>query len=93
MSSCGNPNTEADALMTSKISLALRIIIIDHILERPKYDRHKACVKCKLKSGNIVIRHAVYCKYARSTLFRTNVDRTFQRMLLSFDLSTLPTHA
>ncbi|GLB40393.1 putative plays a central role in 2-thiolation of mcm(5)S(2)U at tRNA wobble positions of tRNA(Lys), tRNA(Glu) and tRNA(Gln) [Lyophyllum shimeji] len=32
------------------------------MLRRPKYDKSKKCVRCKEKSGNIVIRHAVYCK-------------------------------
>ncbi|EMD33514.1 hypothetical protein CERSUDRAFT_160477 [Gelatoporia subvermispora B] len=46
MSSCGNPATESDALMP----------------RRPKFDKGKNCVKCKDAPGNIVIRHAVYCK-------------------------------
>ncbi|OCH83976.1 hypothetical protein OBBRIDRAFT_840060 [Obba rivulosa] len=46
MSSCGNPSTESDALMS----------------RRPKFDKSKHCVKCKVALGNIVIRHAVYCK-------------------------------
>ncbi|KAL0954500.1 hypothetical protein HGRIS_003467 [Hohenbuehelia grisea] len=46
MSSCGNPNVEADALMDRK----------------PKFDRSKVCVKCKTNPGHIVIRHAVYCR-------------------------------
>ncbi|KAI0710272.1 hypothetical protein C8Q76DRAFT_94818 [Earliella scabrosa] len=44
--SCGNPTTEPDALMQ----------------RRKKYDKTKNCVKCKEALGNIVIRHAVYCK-------------------------------
>ncbi|TEB34771.1 hypothetical protein FA13DRAFT_1625797 [Coprinellus micaceus] len=44
--SCGNPATEQDALMT----------------RRTKFDQTKTCVKCKGRTGNIVIRHAVYCK-------------------------------
>ncbi|KAJ2926929.1 hypothetical protein H1R20_g10174, partial [Candolleomyces eurysporus] len=46
MSSCGNPATEQDALMT----------------RRQKFDKSKICVKCKEREGHIVIRHAVYCK-------------------------------
>lgn len=30
--------------------------------KKPKYDRSKVCVKCKENTGNIVIRHVVYCK-------------------------------
>lgn len=29
---------------------------------KKKYDRSRLCVKCRTKDGNIVIRHAVYCK-------------------------------
>ena len=35
--------------------------------EKPKYDRSNVCVKCKENTGNIVIRHVVYCKL--SSLF------------------------
>ncbi|KAF8071905.1 hypothetical protein FPV67DRAFT_1483121 [Lyophyllum atratum] len=44
--SCGNPETESDSLM----------------LRRPKFDKSRQCVRCKEKLGNIVVRHAVYCK-------------------------------
>ncbi|CDO74974.1 hypothetical protein BN946_scf184945.g46 [Trametes cinnabarina] len=44
--SCGNPVADADALMQ----------------RRKKYDKTKNCVKCKVAQGNLVIRHAVYCK-------------------------------
>ena len=37
--------------------------------EKPKYDRSKVCVKCKENTGNIVIRHVVYCK---SVFFTSN---------------------
>ena len=30
--------------------------------EKPKYDRSNVCVRCKVNTGNIVIRHVVYCK-------------------------------
>lgn len=30
---------------------------------RKKYDKTNHCVKCKTASGNLVIRHAVYCKF------------------------------
>lgn len=29
---------------------------------RRKYDKSRTCVKCKTNVGNIVIRHAVYCR-------------------------------
>ncbi|TBU40163.1 hypothetical protein BD309DRAFT_1003270 [Dichomitus squalens] len=45
--SCGNPQAEPDALMQRK----------------KKYDKTRNCVRCKDAIGNIVIRHAVYCKY------------------------------
>ncbi|KAI8980098.1 hypothetical protein BD414DRAFT_444483 [Trametes punicea] len=44
--SCGNPVVDADALMQ----------------RRKKYDKTKNCVKCKVAQGNLVNRHAVYCK-------------------------------
>ncbi|TFK40395.1 hypothetical protein BDQ12DRAFT_711752 [Crucibulum laeve] len=44
--SCENPATDKDALMTP----------------RTKFDKSRICVKCKLNLGNIIIRHAVYCK-------------------------------
>ncbi|KAM5530996.1 hypothetical protein V8D89_015323 [Ganoderma adspersum] len=44
--SCDNPQTEPDALMQ----------------RRKKYDKTRNCVRCKDAVGNIVIRHAVYCK-------------------------------
>lgn len=34
-----------------------------YFLGRPKFDKGRDCVKCKLKPGNIVIRHAVYCRW------------------------------
>lgn len=29
---------------------------------RPKFDKSKVCVKCKENRGNVVVRHAVFCK-------------------------------
>ncbi|KAH8822991.1 hypothetical protein DL96DRAFT_1620078 [Flagelloscypha sp. PMI_526] len=46
MSSCGNPNIEGEALME----------------RRPIYDRKKDCLKCRERRGNVIVRHAVYCK-------------------------------
>ncbi|KII89983.1 hypothetical protein PLICRDRAFT_108412 [Plicaturopsis crispa FD-325 SS-3] len=46
MSSCGNPTAETDALMPRRL----------------KFDKSRSCVRCKASVGNIVIRHAVYCK-------------------------------
>ncbi|XP_006459409.1 hypothetical protein AGABI2DRAFT_65827 [Agaricus bisporus var. bisporus H97] len=62
MASCGNPDVEADASMT----------------KRPKYDRNKTCVKCKLQTGNIVIRHAVYCKDCFFPLISLRFRRTLE---------------
>lgn len=46
MSSCGNTNADDTALMPRRL----------------KYDKGRYCIKCKLNFGNIVIRHAVYCR-------------------------------
>ncbi|KAH9930086.1 uncharacterized protein B0H18DRAFT_995156 [Fomitopsis serialis] len=46
--SCETPAVEGDTLMPRTPS--------------PKYDKTKYCVRCKEAQGNIVIRHAVYCK-------------------------------
>lgn len=48
------------------------------MLKRPKYDRSKACVKCKLNTGNIVIRHAVYCKECFFPLISIRFRRTLE---------------
>lgn len=32
------------------------------MLRRPRYDKTRLCVKCKVNSGNLVIGHAVYCR-------------------------------
>ncbi|EGO24176.1 hypothetical protein SERLADRAFT_415378 [Serpula lacrymans var. lacrymans S7.9] len=61
MSSCGNPATEVDALMPRRL----------------KFDRSKDCVRCKEKPGNIVIRHAVYCK----DCFTPLVNMKFRKVL------------
>ncbi|KIL67622.1 hypothetical protein M378DRAFT_73256 [Amanita muscaria Koide BX008] len=34
----------------------------DEMLRRPKFDKSRDCVKCKENRGNIVVRHAVFCK-------------------------------
>ncbi|KAF9533825.1 hypothetical protein CPB83DRAFT_902530 [Crepidotus variabilis] len=63
MTSCGNPNVEKDALME----------------RRPKYDgKTKICVKCKENQGNVVIRHAVYCKSCFFPLVQTRFKRTLE---------------
>ncbi|KAI0359973.1 hypothetical protein OH77DRAFT_1471896 [Trametes cingulata] len=59
--SCGNPVADADALMQ----------------RRKKYDKTKNCVKCKVAQGNLVIRHAVYCKEC----FLSLVVHRFRRAL------------
>ena len=37
--------------------------VIELYAGRKKYDKSKNCVRCKDTQGNIVIRHAVYCKF------------------------------
>ncbi|KAK0469650.1 uncharacterized protein EV420DRAFT_1495894 [Desarmillaria tabescens] len=64
MSSCGNPATDTDALME----------------RRPKFDKSRDCVKCKTNRGNIVVRHAVYCKECFTPL----VSFKFRRALEPF---------
>ncbi|KAI0784246.1 hypothetical protein C8Q75DRAFT_724720 [Abortiporus biennis] len=64
MSSCGNPAVESDALMTRK----------------PKYDKSRTCVRCKENTGNLVIRHAVYCK----DCFFPLITHRFRRSLEPF---------
>ncbi|KAG7451187.1 uncharacterized protein BT62DRAFT_941926 [Guyanagaster necrorhizus] len=64
MSACGNPATETDVLME----------------RRPKFDKSRDCVKCKTNRGNIVIRHAVYCKECFTPL----VSFKFRRSLEPF---------
>ncbi|KAL0580942.1 Cytoplasmic tRNA 2-thiolation protein 2 [Marasmius crinis-equi] len=58
--SCGNPSLQTDALMD----------------RRPKFDRTKVCIKCKINSGNVVIRHAVYCKECFPSMLITKVKRS-----------------
>ncbi|KAF8206394.1 hypothetical protein K438DRAFT_1917779 [Mycena galopus ATCC 62051] len=59
--SCGNPESEQDALM----------------LHRAKFDKTRVCGKCRINVGNVVIRHAVYCKEC----FFPNVTLKFKRIL------------
>lgn len=59
--SCGNPVADADALMPRRI----------------RYDKTQDCVRCKVSRGNIVIRHAVYCK----NCFFPLVSHKFRRAL------------
>ncbi|KAF8627005.1 hypothetical protein AX15_004589 [Amanita polypyramis BW_CC] len=47
---------------------------------RPKFDRSKDCVKCKEKRGNIIVRHAVFCK----ACFFPFVTAKFKRALDPF---------
>ncbi|KAF9003984.1 hypothetical protein BDQ17DRAFT_1279401 [Cyathus striatus] len=62
MSSCDTPPTEKDALMTP----------------RPKFDKSRTCVKCKELQGNIVIRHAVYCKPCFTPLITTRFRKSLE---------------
>jgi len=59
---CGNPSVDADALMPKK----------------SKFDRSDKCVKCKEARGNLVIRHAVYCRNCFDTLILTRVHKTLE---------------
>ncbi|TFK75222.1 hypothetical protein BDN72DRAFT_787883 [Pluteus cervinus] len=60
--SCGNPNFESEALMS----------------RRPKYDKTKICVRCKLAMGSVVIRHVVYCKPCFGPMVATKFRRTLE---------------
>ncbi|KAL4066872.1 hypothetical protein V8B97DRAFT_2090543 [Scleroderma yunnanense] len=61
MSSCGNPIADDGVLMPRRL----------------KFDKGRHCVKCKLNLGNIVIRHAVYCR----DCFTSSVTIKFKRGL------------
>lgn len=61
MSSCGNPAADEQALMPRRL----------------KFGNSKDCVRCRLKPGNIVIRHAVYCQEC----FTPMVDMKFRKAL------------
>ncbi|KAJ3997417.1 hypothetical protein F5050DRAFT_1752364 [Lentinula boryana] len=60
--SCGNPSVETEAIMS----------------RRPKYDKSKFCIKCKLNSGAIIVRHAVYCKECFPALLSSKVKRILE---------------
>ncbi|KAI6042505.1 hypothetical protein EDC04DRAFT_960524 [Pisolithus marmoratus] len=62
MASCGNPITDDSALMPS----------------RPRFDKGKHCIKCKLNLGNIVIRHAVYCRDCFTPLVMVKFRRALE---------------
>ncbi|KAI0725668.1 hypothetical protein C8Q72DRAFT_577178 [Fomitopsis betulina] len=65
--SCGNPAAESESIMP----------------RRRRYDKTKHCVRCKEVEGNIVIRHAVYCKDCFSPLiihkFRKGLEPSINR--------------
>ncbi|KAJ3777100.1 hypothetical protein FB446DRAFT_718647 [Lentinula raphanica] len=60
--SCGNPSVESEAIMT----------------RRPKHDKSKICIKCKVNTGAIVIRHAVYCKECFPALLNSKIRRILE---------------
>ncbi|KAI0322596.1 hypothetical protein OF83DRAFT_1161136 [Amylostereum chailletii] len=60
--SCGNPAAEVDALMP----------------KRARFDRSDQCVKCKLNRGNLVVRHAVYCRDCFAPLVATRFRKAFE---------------
>lgn len=63
--SCGNPSVEVEAIMSRMLLdfCATYSWTKSLKLGRPKYDKSKICIKCKVNNGAIVVRHAVYCKY------------------------------
>ncbi|KIJ66861.1 hypothetical protein HYDPIDRAFT_149886 [Hydnomerulius pinastri MD-312] len=65
MSSCGNPTAEDDALMPRRL----------------KFDKGRDCIKCKLNPGNIVIRHAVYCKDCFTPLVTLKFRRALEPLV------------
>ncbi|KIY71517.1 hypothetical protein CYLTODRAFT_345669 [Cylindrobasidium torrendii FP15055 ss-10] len=60
MSSCGAPAAEGGEALMQK---------------RQKYDKSKNCVRCKDNIGNIVVRHAVYCKNCFSPMIAAKFRR------------------
>lgn len=52
-------------------------------IEKQKYDRSNACVKCKENKGNIVIRHVVYCRLSVTFLLKlpTTLDSPRSRLV------------
>jgi hypothetical protein len=64
--SCGNPSQESEALMprTSYMLVLSSTVLIIPFTVKPKFDKYTTCVRCKQSRGNIVVRHAVYCKCA-----------------------------
>ncbi|KAG6813416.1 hypothetical protein H0H92_011395 [Tricholoma furcatifolium] len=76
--SCGNPETEADAIMLRELPFAHPPEFLPILQDRgrPKFDKSKQCVRCKEKTGNIVIRHAVYCKDCFFPLISIKFRRT-----------------
>ncbi|KAF9223651.1 hypothetical protein BS17DRAFT_110430 [Gyrodon lividus] len=65
MSSCGNPSFEDAALMPRRF----------------KFDKRRDCIKCKLNPGNIVIRHAVYCKDCFTPLVTLKFRRALEPLV------------
>lgn len=45
---------------------------------KPKFDNLRVCVKCRTSEGNIVIRHAVYCKECFTPLITTKFRRALE---------------
>lgn len=53
--------------------------------EKRKFDRSKICVKCKTNSGNLLIRHSIYCRCGhllRSFIRRHRKPEVFSQGLL-----------
>ncbi|KAI0250288.1 hypothetical protein BJV78DRAFT_1322562 [Lactifluus subvellereus] len=63
---CGNSAAETgEALMPKK----------------RKFDRSRVCVKCKTNSGNLVIRHSVYCKDCFTPLISTKFRQALEPLI------------
>ncbi|KAG8213127.1 hypothetical protein J3R82DRAFT_11529 [Butyriboletus roseoflavus] len=62
MSSCGNPSTDNDGLMPRRLT----------------FNKGRDCIKCKVNPGNVVIRHAVYCKECFTPLVTLKFRRSLE---------------
>ena len=86
--SCGNPAVESESIMPRALlhSLFSMQKSITSSPGRKKYDKTKHCVRCKETQGSIVIRHAVYCKYASEISAQTG------RLISSCQRLLFPSH-
>ncbi|KAH9178293.1 hypothetical protein EDB89DRAFT_1930437 [Lactarius sanguifluus] len=61
--SCGNPVSETGEVLMPR---------------KPKSDTPRICFKCKTNTGNLVIRHSVYCKDCFTTLVSTKLPQALE---------------